>query len=238
MPDFPDDFEFMTWLRAGPPTRSWPATTPAARQLRELIGLVTAPSSPSYGDVPALQHNYVRVLIDGGDDLSAKAVAWLIRETCWLHGQLPEKMQLTLFLDATWHEQVARGVWEAGGSVALYELRGWEEKELTEMLRLRLATWGKDSNVQEEWAQALLCKPLELAAQRRFICTIVQEAQKAAQAGTSARDAPLHALWLTRSLVTELARREQAGDPPLALKDIKEYVNNYRDRCADKEETR
>jgi len=209
-----------------------------AKQLRELIGLVTAPPSPSYGGEPAFRYNCVRVFIDSGDDLSQDDVDWLIRELCRLCDQLPPKLQLVLLLDTAWRAQAGRGGWEAGGGMALYELPPWKPDDLAEMLRLRIAAWGKNGSAQEDWVHARLSGSLAPAAQRAFMAKIVEGARKVAEASKWERDAPLHVLWLTRRLVTELAQREHDRKPPLESKSLQDHIQNYVNRCADKEEMR
>jgi hypothetical protein len=226
VPQIPDDFELTTWCQATPSAPALSDDLSLVQQFHKLINLITTPPPLPYGNVLSSYHQYVQVFIDSGDDLSQPEIDWLIREVCRLRAELPEKMSLLLLLDSTWQGQAMQAVRAAGGSVACYQLPSWEDSELKELLRRRLVAWGQDSNLQSDWG-TLLVKQLEPAAQRKFVNGIVRCAKEAAQMGGADYDAPAHALWLARWLVTRLAEREQEGRPPLALEGIRTYIAEY-----------
>jgi hypothetical protein len=232
------DFELMTWLQARSSELVPFNNLSSVQQFHQLVHFITTTPSPLYGSVSANFYQQVQILVDSGDDLSQPEIAWLTREVCRLRNELPDEAHLWLFLDSTWKEQAMQAVKDAGGSVAFYELPPWEDSELKELLRLRLTAWGQDPNLPAEWGKILLAEQLAPDAQGGFVGEIVCGAKslskKSKASGAIDRDAPVHALWLARWLVTKLAE----ATTKVTYQGVRSLVDKYvkaMDPDADKE---
>lgn len=227
-----DDFVLMDWFQIQLTTTDPHSKISPIQLLHELASVITAPPSRSYGASPSRYHRTVLIFLDT-DFLSYPEIMWLIQEgVLRLSIELPESCRVVLLLDSEWEHKLLEVMGWSIGKVALYKLPAWTKSDLEELLRLRLVAHGQDPNLPTNWGSTLLSEHLKPEAQRILVNEIASSAVKAAGAkGNWFGDAPIHALWLARWVVTKLATSDEESIPASADQ-IRRYIREYLDGLA------
>ena len=227
-PDLPGEFELMTWLQEKPACEPFSADLAPDYVLDQLIQLVTfvPPRQDFFGISDARPYERVQVMIDETAHLSSKAVGRLLQDVYKIrHLNL---LQFKLFITSTYQKLVKDMAAVREGRVNVYRLPAWEDRDLREMLYLRLLGWmeGEPVGGDDNWAQQIPDEYLRREAKPTFIEQIVEGAQRC-QAMESKLAAPIHALRIARGLVAACAGVWESHPPPLGRDDIKQLINLY-----------
>lgn len=208
------DFELMTWLNVEGASEPVNSDAGGEEVLRELIRFV----------VPR-PYTQIQILVDVVEHLSPQAITRLLQDVQRLHELHLQDVSFKVFADSALRDRIEEKRCVKQGYVPISCLPSWREKELRQILLLRLNAWRKGEFADYNWGRSII--NLKPAARSKFV-EIVTKGALRAHSFEKEEGAPTHALRLARGLVAACAGCwKDHYEPPLNIAQLEDLVECY-----------
>jgi len=213
-----DDPQLASWL-----TPQDTPLEPLSTKYNPILPLEEAVRLVTDGEIGAYERVYI--LVDGTETLSPRALERLLEDAQALHGMHLPGLELKIFLEDTWKEQVGAIVDAIRtGEIEIIEFTGWTGERLRELLRRRVYAVRRveyqhfTPGLEEESLDNLLRGFYADPGDESIESMITKE--------KSSRNSPRHAIRLARALLGKCAERYH-GSQELSKEDVEKVISDY-----------
>lgn len=241
-----EDFELRAWLYAQERSADHSVRETSEASLQRLLAFITEPGvlKDVYGRTKSWPYPRVRLFVDGTEHFSGPAVQRLMRDAQQLYHSYRERLDLKLFVDATWQTTARQLSCVQQGRVPLYTLPAWTQAELRTLLKKRISAHLRPGESEEAlpldyWSRRL---PMPPTARASFFELILEAAPESRSSEFSPSHSerleptPLQILRLTRGLLAVVSRLTHDSTRP-TKEDLKEMIAAYWDEESKNDDT-